>query len=256
VIRVTQLVKHYGEFAAVDAIDFHVKPGEVFGFLGPNGAGKTTTMRMIAGLIRPTSGRIEVDGHDLATASVQARSVTSFIPDRPYLYEKLTGLEFLEFIGGLYHMRRGTVAERAPALLERFAIADWGGSLIESYSHGMKQRLVFAAALLPEPKLLVVDEPMVGLDPRGARLVKEVFRELCADRDLAVILSTHALEVAEEVCDRIAIIHRGKLVAMGTMNELREAAQQHGSRLEDIFLQLTEENAQVDQLSDLEAPRE
>jgi len=255
VIRVTKLVKRYGTFAAVDSIDFRVKPGEVFGFLGPNGAGKTTTMRMIAGLIRPTSGSIEIDGHDLASAPVAARSVTSFIPDRPYLYEKLTGLEFLEFIGGLYHMRRGTVAERAHALLERFAIADWGGSLIEAYSHGMKQRLVFAAALLPEPKLLVVDEPMVGLDPRGARLVKEVFRELCADRRLAVFLSTHALEVAEEVCDRIAIIHRGKLVAMGTMHELREAAQQHGSRLEDIFLQLTAENAQVEDLSKLEAPR-
>jgi ABC-2 type transport system ATP-binding protein len=243
VIRARGLTKRYGSFAAVDDIDFDVSSGEVFGFLGPNGAGKTTTMRMIAGLILPTSGSIAIDGHDLAEAPLSAKRVTSFIPDRPYLYEKLTGFEFLIFVGGLYRLPRGASAERAVTLLERFGLTDWTDVLVESYSHGMKQRLVFAAALLPEPKLLVVDEPMVGLDPRGARLVKGIFRELCEDRRLAVFLSTHTMTVAEEVCDRIAIIHRGRIVTSGTMEELRREADRPGSRLEEIFLTLTEEES-------------
>jgi ABC-2 type transport system ATP-binding protein len=240
-IRVHELVKTYGRFRAVDDVSFEVKPGEVFGFLGPNGAGKTTTMRMIAGLVRPTSGTIVIDGHDLSREPLQAKAVTSFIPDRPFLYDKLSGLELLLFVAGLYGMDRATAAHRGGELLTLFALADWADALIETYSHGMKQRLVFAAALLPRPKLLVVDEPMVGLDPRGARLVKAVFRDACRDEDLAVFLSTHTLEVAEEVCDRIAIIHRGRLVALGTMDELRREADRPGSRLEEIFLSLTEE---------------
>jgi ABC-2 type transport system ATP-binding protein len=244
-IRVTSLVKRYGGFAAVAGIDFEVGAGEVFGFLGPNGAGKTTTMRMIAGLIRPTAGRIVIDGHDLQDEPLAARAVTSFIPDRPYLYEKLTGFEFLVFVGGLYRLDRRHAAERSAELLTLFDLADWADSLIENYSHGMKQRLVFCSALLPEPKLLVVDEPMVGLDPRGARLVKAVFRQLCEDRRLAVFLSTHTLDVAEEVCDRIAIIHRGSIIALGTMDELRQEADRPGSRLEEIFLRLTEEEQEA-----------
>jgi ABC-2 type transport system ATP-binding protein len=241
VIRARGLSKRYGTFVAVDAIDFDVESGEVFGFLGPNGAGKTTTMQMIAGLILPTSGAIEIGGHDLATDPLAAKRITSFIPDRPYLYDKLTGLEFLVFVGGLYGISRRTSAERAAALLDRFGLTDWTDALVESYSHGMKQRLVFASALLPEPRLLVVDEPMVGLDPRGARLVKSVFRELCEDRHLAVFLSTHTMTVAEEVCDRIAIIHRGRIAASGTMAELQKEADRPGSRLEEIFLTITEE---------------
>jgi ABC-2 type transport system ATP-binding protein len=241
VIQARSLVKRFGGFAAVDGIDFDVVTGEVFGFLGPNGAGKTTTMRMIAGLIRPTSGSIAIDGHDLLAEPLAAKAVTSFIPDRPYLYEKLTGFEFLVFVGGLYDIARREAAERAGDLLERFGLAEWADSLVESYSHGMKQRLVFAAALLPEPKLLVVDEPMVGLDPRGARLVKGIFRRLCTDRRLAVFLSTHTMTVAEEVCDRIAIIHRGRIIASGTMDELRLDADRPGSPLEEVFLTLTEE---------------
>jgi ABC-2 type transport system ATP-binding protein len=243
VIRARSLVKRFGGFAAVDGIDFDVSSGEVFGFLGPNGAGKTTTMRMIAGLIRPSAGSITIAGHDLRAEPLAAKAVTSFIPDRPYLYEKLTGFEFLVFVGGLYRIARSLAATRAAELLVRFGLEGWADSLVESYSHGMKQRLVFAAALLPEPRLLVVDEPMVGLDPRGARLVKGIFRELCADRRLAVFLSTHTMAVAEEVCDRIAIIHRGRIVTSGSMEELRREADRPGSPLEDVFLALTEEQS-------------
>jgi ABC-2 type transport system ATP-binding protein len=200
---------------------------------------------MIVGLIRPTSGRIEIDGHNLVKEQIGARAVTSFIPDRPYLYEKLTGFELLQMVGGLYHLPRRATAQRSGELLERFGLGEWADTLIEAYSHGMRQRLVFCAALLPEPKLLVVDEPMVGLDPRGARLVKKIFRELCEDQRLAVFLSTHTLEVAEEVCDRIAIIHRGEIVALGNMEELRRQADQPGSHLEEVFLRLTEERAPV-----------
>ncbi len=238
-IRVSSLRKRFGSCDAVAGIDFNVSAGEVFGFLGPNGAGKTTTMRIIAGLIRPTSGQVVIDGHDLLEDSLRARAVTSFIPDRPFLYEKLTGFEFLELVGGLYRMSRQQMTERATALLDRFGLRDWSQSLIENYSHGMKQRLVFASALLPEPKLLVVDEPMVGLDPQGARLVKGVLRELCADKQIAVFLSTHTMDVAEEVCHRIAIIDHGKIVALGTMDELRQEAGRPGSCLEEVFLGLT-----------------
>ncbi len=237
------LTKKFGGFIAVDSLDFEVAPGEVFGFLGPNGAGKTTTMRMIAGLIRPSSGCIEIDGHDILQSPIAAKAVTSFIPDRPYLYDKLTGFEFLLFVAGLYGMTRKVAAQRGGVLLQRFGLADWADALIETYSHGMKQRLVFSAALLPAPRLLVVDEPMVGLDPQGARLVKGIFRELCEDGNLSVFLSTHTMSVAEEVCDRIAIIHRGRFVALGTMDELRSEADRPGSRLEEIFLALTEGRA-------------
>lgn len=243
-IRVEDLNKRYGEFAAVTDVSFHVKPGEVFGFLGPNGAGKTTTMKMIAGLLRPTSGTVHIAGHDLAKEPLEAKAAIGFIPDRPYLYEKLTAFEFLDFVGGLHRMTWKDIATRGKELLTTFGLADWADSLVESFSHGMKQRLVFAAALLPEPQVLVVDEPMVGLDPRGARLVKKVFRDLCASGDIAVFLSTHTLEVAEEVCDRIAIINRGRIVVIGTMDDLRAEADQPGSKLEEVFLRLTEEKEQ------------
>lgn len=240
-IRVEGLRKRYGDFEAVAGLDFHVRPGEVFGFLGPNGAGKTTTMKMIAGLLRPTEGKITIAGHDLATEPLQAKAALGFIPDRPYLYEKLTAFEFLDFVGGLHRMEWKEIGSRGKELLETFGLADWSDSLVENFSHGMKQRLVFAAALLPRPKLLVVDEPMVGLDPRGARLVKRVFRELCDSGEMTVFVSTHTLEVAEEVADRIAIINRGRIVVMGTMDELRAEADKPGSKLEEIFLKLTEE---------------
>ncbi len=240
-IRVAGLKKRYGDFEAVRGLDFEVQPGEVFGFLGPNGAGKTTTMRMITGLLLPTEGSIHIDGHNLLSNPLSAKAVTGFIPDRPYVYEKLTAFEFLDFVGGLHGLSWKEIAERGGELLETFALGRCADSLIESFSHGMKQRLVFCAALLPRPRLLVVDEPMVGLDPRGAKLVKQVFRDLCKSGELAVFLSTHTLEVAEEVCDRIAILRKGAIVTIGTMDELKAQAEDADSGLESIFLQLTEE---------------
>jgi ABC-2 type transport system ATP-binding protein len=247
VIHVDNLKKNYGDFEAVKGVSFDVEAGEVFGFLGPNGAGKTTTMRMIAGLLRPSSGSVSIGGHDLLKDSESAKRITGFIPDRPYLYEKLTAFEFLEFVGGLHQMAAADAATRAATLLHTFGLARWADGMVENFSHGMKQRLVFAAALLPRPKLLVVDEPMVGLDPRGMKLVKKIFKDLCASKALTVFVSTHTLEVAEEVCDRIAIIHQGQIVAMGTMASLRDEAGQDGGRLEDIFLQLTEETQTADE---------
>lgn len=238
------LTKEYGDFLAVDHLDVDIPGGVVFGVLGPNGAGKTTTLRMITGLLEPTQGRIVIDGHDTATDPVAARRVTGFIPDRPYIYDKLTAFEYLRFIGGLYNMEADHVADRIDTLLELFELQPWGDRLIESFSHGMKQRLVFAGAMLPEPRLMVIDEPMVGLDPQGHRLVKQLFQDLAHDQDMTILLSTHTLEVAEEVCDDILIINHGQRIARGSLDELRQRTGDQRARLEDVFLQLTEESDQ------------
>jgi len=239
-IRFEHVGKRYGRFTAVKDLDFAVSAGEVFGFLGPNGAGKTTTLRMVTGLIQPTRGRIFIGRHDLAREPIEAKALMGFIPDRPYLYEKLSALELLRFVAGLYRLPRAEAAPRITALLEQFELVEWATTLVENFSHGMKQRLVFAAALLTRPSLLVVDEPMVGLDPRGMRLVKQIFRDLCAQEGMTVFLSTHTLDIAEDVCDRIAIIHRGDVVAMGDMPSLREAAGAEGGKLEEVFFELTD----------------
>ena len=250
-IEARGLVKKYGPFTAVKGIDLDVHDGEVYGFLGPNGAGKTTTLRMLTGIIRPTRGSIVIGGYDLARETLQAKRITSLIPDRPYLYEKLTAVEFLEFVGGLYGMSGRSCATRSAELLERFELTDWAGALIENYSHGMKQRLVFAAALLPEPRLLVVDEPMVGLDPRGARLVKRVFREIREMHGGTILLSTHTMQVAEELCDRISVIHKGEIIGTGTLDELRAQAGGRGDHgLEEIFLTLTEQSTVTESATD------
>ncbi len=241
-IRVENLVKNFGSFRAVDNISFEVRAGEVFGFLGPNGAGKTTSMRMIAGLLMPSSGSISIDGFDFKTNIQDAKRISSFIPDRPYLYEKLTAIEFLLFVGGLYQLERNATQKRADEMLEMFGLPDWRDAMIENFSHGMKQRLVFASALLTQPKLLIVDEPMVGLDPKGARLVKDVFRNLCEEKGLTVFVSTHTMDVAQEVCDRLAIIHKGQIAALGSMQEIQNKIGMQDKRLEDIFLQITEES--------------
>jgi ABC-2 type transport system ATP-binding protein len=222
----------------VDRISLHVPPGVIFGFLGPNGAGKTTTIKMMAGVLRPTHGQIMLNGFDMAATPSQAKAAVGFIPDRPFLYEKLTGLELLHFVARLYRM--GTtpeLEERIAELLALFELTDWSDELIESYSHGMKQRLVMCAALLHRPRILIVDEPMVGLDPKGARLVKDIFREEAA-RGTAVFMSTHSLEVAEEVCEHIAIIQGGRIVAEGTAQTLQDQAGSDGN-LEQVFLKLT-----------------
>jgi len=240
-IQTIDLCKQYGAFKAVDGVNLHIRPGEIFGFLGPNGAGKTTTIRMLIGLLQPTSGRVIIDGKELARDPVAAKSVVGFIPDRPYLYEKLTGEEFLRFMGGLYGLdggHDGDLAGRIDELLRFFDLLDWRRELIESYSHGMKQRLTIASALIHRPKAIIIDEPMVGLDPRGARLLKEAFKTL-AREGVAIFMSTHTLEIAEEMCDRLAIINGGRIIAQGTMDELRLSSRTaDGAHLEDVFLSL------------------
>jgi len=239
-IQLINITKQYRNTLAVDRINLRVKRGTRFGFLGPNGAGKTTTIKMMAGVLRPTEGRIVINGYDLAASPLAVKQCVGFIPDRPFMYEKLTGLEFLRFIAGLYALdSTPSLKKRMADLLELFELKNWEGELIESYSHGMKQRLVMCAALLHQPKVLIVDEPMVGLDPKGARLVKDIFREQ-ARNGTTLFMSTHSLEVAEEVCEEIAIIQAGKIIAHGTAEELRRKAGMDGN-LEDVFLRLTQE---------------
>jgi ABC-2 type transport system ATP-binding protein len=238
-IELIDLTKWYGKTLALDALSLRVPAGEIFGFLGPNGAGKTTTIRIIMGLLRATSGVVRLGGHDLAGDPIAAKQLCGFVPDRPHLYEKLSGAEFLDFVAGLYHVPAATARVRRDELLELFDLTQWATELIESYSHGMKQRLVMAAAMIHAPRLLVVDEPMVGMDPRGARLLKRTFRQL-ARNGVTVFMSTHSLEVAEETCDRIGIINQGRLIAVGTVDELRhQAGGASSSKLESIFLKLT-----------------
>jgi ABC-2 type transport system ATP-binding protein len=238
VIAVQDLVKRFGTFTAVDGVSLDVQPGEIHGFLGPNGAGKTTTIRMIAGLLQPTAGRILVNGHDLARAPEAAKASLGFIPDRPFIYEKLTAGEFLRFHAGLYGLDGDGVAERLREMLELFELGRWEHELVESFSHGMKQRLVMGAAFMHRPRAVLVDEPMVGLDPRGARLIKDVFRRM-SERGVAILMSTHTLEVAQEMCDRISIILKGRIIASGTVADLRALAGSDDEQLTPVFLKLT-----------------
>ena len=237
-IEIQNLVKRYGKFTAVDGVSLDVQPGQIHGFLGPNGAGKTTTIRMIAGLLKPTEGHIVVNGHDTAREPEQAKASLGFIPDRPYVYEKLTAGEFLRFHAGLYGLDGAAIAGRTKEMLEIFELSRWENELVESFSHGMKQRLVMAAAFMHKPKAVLVDEPMVGLDPRGARLIKDVFRRM-AGNGVAILMSTHTLEVAQEMCDRISIILKGKIIAHGTVEDLRALAGSPNEQLTPVFLKLT-----------------
>jgi len=241
-ITLEKLTKRYGGFTAVDSIDLTVPPGQLFGFLGPNGAGKSTTLRMIAGILRPTRGRILLGGVDLAADPVRAKSKLGFIPDRPFIYEKLTGSEFLRFVAGLYEQQGAVVERRARELLALFDLEEWRDELVESYSHGMRQKLIISSAFVHRPEIIVVDEPMVGLDPKAARILKDLFREYTR-RGHTIMMSTHTLEVAETLCDRIAIIQAGTIRASGTMAELRTSVADGRAGLEDIFLRLTGENA-------------
>ena len=238
-IETENLTKLYGEKRAVEQVSFGVFPGEVFGFLGPNGAGKTTTIKMIVGLLQPTSGRVRVAGFDVQEHPLQAKAASGYVPDTPNLYDKLSGVEFLRFVGDLYEIDRGQVERRIDELLRLFELTQAAEDAIDSYSHGMQQKTALAAALVHDPKVLVLDEPTSGLDPKSARLIKDILRQM-ADRGSAVFLSTHILEIAERMCDRIGIIHQGKLIAVGTMDELRSASlSTQGTSLEDIFLSLT-----------------
>jgi ABC-2 type transport system ATP-binding protein len=239
-LELEQISKNFARTRAVSGLSLRVAPGDIFGFIGPNGAGKTTTIRLIAGLVAPDSGRVRIDGIDMARDPVAAKQRIGLVPDRPFLYEKLTGLEFLRFTADVYGVAPGRFDTRAAELLTLFGLETRAGELIEAYSHGMKQRLIMAAALLHEPPLLVVDEPMVGLDPRGIKRVRELLRTLAA-RGTAIFMSTHTLNLAEDLCQRIGIIHHGRLVATGSLDELTALARTGQAGLEAIFLQLTRE---------------
>jgi ABC-2 type transport system ATP-binding protein len=238
-IELIDLTKRYNDFPAVNGLNLAIQKGEIFGFIGPNGAGKTTTINMMAGVLAPTSGAVMICGINIQNHPKKAKSKIGYIPDRPYLYEKLTGIEFLKFIGDLYGVDEDTVLNRSREKLQLFSLSEWADDLIESYSHGMKQRLVMASALLHDPEVIIIDEPMVGLDPLVINMVKSLFQDL-AKEGVTIFMSTHTLKVAEDICDRIGIIHKGALVATGTSEDLKRNIKDKDADLEEIFIKLTE----------------
>jgi ABC-2 type transport system ATP-binding protein len=237
-IELKSLTKNYGDYKAVDDLNLYVKKGEIFGFIGPNGAGKTTTIKMIGGILAPSAGIVKIAGIDIQQEPEKAKGKIGFIPDRPYLYEKLTGREFLKFTADLYGVPDDVFSQKAQQNLEMFSLADWSDELIESYSHGMKQRLIMSAALLHDPEVIIVDEPMVGLDPMAIMMVKDLFQRL-AHEGVTVFMSTHTLAVAEEICERIGVINRGQLIASGTTADLQREANITNAALEQVFINLT-----------------
>ena len=240
-IRTDRLRKQFGATTAVDDLTLAVAEGEFFCFLGPNGAGKTTTIKLLTGLLRPSGGRALVGGFDIGTQPVEAKRLLGYIPDQPYLYEKLTGREFMRFVAGLYGMEEAGLPRRIAEFLEVFEVAGSADHLIADLSHGTRQKLAFAATFLHEPRVVVVDEPWVGLDPRSIRTVKTYLRERTRE-GTTVFMSTHTLSIAEEMADRIGIIHNGRLLALGSVDEIKALAS-HPGTLEDVFLELTREGA-------------
>lgn len=240
-IQCINLTKQFGTFTAVDNLNLEIKAGEFFCFLGPNGAGKTTTIKMLTGLVRPTSGVALIGAHDIQANPVEAKKLMSYVPDMPFLYDKLTPVEFLHFVGQLYDMDREVLHTAVPEMIERFGLQEFHNLMIQGLSHGTRQRVAIAAALLHNPKLFIIDEPMVGLDPRSGRMVKDILKQR-AREGCTVFLSTHLLSIAEELADRIGIIAHGRLIAIGTIDEIR---QKHGktAQLEELFLELTAEEA-------------
>ncbi|TET47069.1 ABC transporter ATP-binding protein [candidate division TA06 bacterium] len=238
-IHLENVTKRYGEVTAVSNLTLHIEKGELFGFIGPNGAGKTTTTKLIVGLLRPTSGNILVDGTDVQQAPEKAKSKIGYIPDSPYIYQSLTGREFLRFIGDLYGMKDSEIESKTGELFEYMEIGRWADSRVEEYSHGMRQKIVICSALIHDPAVILVDEPMVGLDPKSARKVKETFKNR-VQNGTAVFVSTHSLSVAEEICTRVGVIDKGRLVAIGTMDDFRKASKSGAKSLEDIYMEITE----------------
>jgi ABC-2 type transport system ATP-binding protein len=237
-IELKSLTKKYGDYTAVDNLNLYVKKGEIFGFIGPNGAGKTTTIKMIGGILAPSAGTVKITGIDIQQEPEKAKGKIGFIPDRPYLYEKLTGMEFLKFTADLYGVPDDIFSQKAQQNLEMFSLADWSDQLIESYSHGMKQRLIMSAALLHDPEVIIVDEPMVGLDPAAILMVKDLFQRL-AQKGVTIFMSTHTLVVAEDICERIGVINKGQLIASGTTADLQREANITDADLEQVFMNLT-----------------
>jgi len=236
-IRTEHLTKKFGGTCAVEDLNLDIAAGEFFAFLGPNGAGKTTTIKLLTGLLKPTSGRAIVAGFDIQKDPMAARRLVSYVPDLPFLYDKLEPMEFMHFVGQLYGMPADAVERIGAEMFDLFDLNESRPKLIENLSHGTRQRLVIASALLHDPKVIIIDEPMVGLDPRSARVVKNVLKER-SRMGVTVFLSTHILHVAEELADKIGILNRGKLIAVGTMEELRAASGVVGA-LEDTFLEMT-----------------
>ena len=237
-LKLANLTRKFDRFVAVDDLSLEVPPGELFGFLGPNGAGKTTTIKMMCGLLRPTSGTVTIGGFDIQKEPLRAKALLGLVPDTPVLYKKLTGREFVRFVGELYSVPSATIQKRVEDLLRLLDMSEAADDLIETYSHGMRQKASLMAALIHDPKLVILDEPTVGLDPKSARIVKDVLKALCR-MGKTVFMSTHILEIAERVCDRVGIINKGKLVAVGSTEELRSRSKQGVASLEDIFLELT-----------------
>lgn len=237
-IRIENLTKKFGKVEAVSSLNLHIPKGELFGFLGPNGAGKTTTIKILSGLLKPTSGFVTIGGFNVQEAPRQAKKLVGLIPDQPFVYGKLTGEEFLNFVANLYEIPSSKINKKRKELLAIFELTDWRNELIESYSHGMRQKLVICAALIHDPKVIIVDEPMVGLDPKSAQIVKHIFKNL-SKKGITIFMSTHTLEVAEQLCDRIGIIQKGKLIALGNKEDLRRTARIKDIKLENIFLELT-----------------
>jgi ABC-2 type transport system ATP-binding protein len=237
-IELHEVTKKFDKFTAVNGVSLRVEPGELFGFLGPNGAGKTTTIKMIVGLFSPTSGTILVNGFDTVLQPIEAKTTLAYIPDQPFLYDKLTGREFMYFAGGLYKIEKETLHTRIKDVIELFEIGQWIDKRSEDYSQGMRQRISIAAALLHRPRTLVIDEPMIGLDPRSAKIVRETLERL-SHEGVSIFMSTHSLPVAEELCDRIGIIHNGQLVFADTQERLQDYKQKFDGKLESVFLELT-----------------
>ncbi|WP_163970418.1 ABC transporter ATP-binding protein [Oceanobacillus halotolerans] len=251
-IKLTNLTKSYRRHVAVKDLSLEVKQGELFGFLGPNGAGKTTTIKMLTGLLEPTGGTAEIKGIDIWKSPIDAKKNIAYVPDQPNLYPKLTGWDYLEFVASVFRIPKDRFQSKADELLQIFSLTDQANDLIESYSHGMKQKIAICGALIHEPDVLFLDEPTVGLDPKSARSLKNLLRELC-DNGMTAFLSTHILEIAEQMCDRVGIIFEGDIIALGTMDELRSSGENADQSLEDIFLELTggeDQQAIISEISD------
>ncbi len=254
IIKFDSIHKKYGDFTAVKEINLEIAKGELFGFLGPNGAGKTTMIRMLTGIIKPTTGSITIGTYDLYKEPMKAKSMIGYVPDRPYLYEKLSPVEYFEFMGGLYNVNHDRIKEISEKMLKLFDLWDKRNELIESFSHGMKQKTAMIAAILHDPEILVVDEPTVGLDPKSIKLVKEYFKHL-TNEGKTLFLTTHTLSVAEDLCQRIAIIRHGEIVALGNLQELQQQAKMPGNDLESVFLKLTEEE-QIEEKTSIQQPQQ
>lgn len=237
-IKITDLTKRFGSETAVDNLNLEISRGELFGFLGPNGAGKTTTIKIMTGILRPTAGHVAISDIDVQLQPEKAKMLIGYIPDDPYLYGRLTAREFLQFVGGLYRMDHGRIEAKSEELFELFSMNGWADRKCEEFSHGMRQKLVFSAAFLHDPAVLVVDEPLVGLDPQSARIVKDLLKQYAA-RGSTVFISTHILSIAEELCNRIGIINKGKLIGLGTLEQLKTRALRTDVDLETLFLEMT-----------------